>query len=227
MPVRSIPKNYRSLTGKVNDACRGRAVGFESTLERDFYLILDFDPAVMRFEEQPVRIVYRDPEGLNRTYTPDVLVYYHPTPPAAERQSPRLYEIKYREDLRANWREYKPKFKAAHRYAAQQGWLFRLITEREIRTPHLKNATFLRPFRTRTVASEDRRRVLTTLATAGQLTPEALLVLLSNDRQEHARLLMVLWHLVACSQIGTDLTLPLTMHSRLWSVESTRIDRGD
>jgi hypothetical protein len=227
VPVRSIPKNYRSLTGKVNDVRRGRAVGFESALERDFYLILDFDPAVARFEEQPVKIAYRDPEGTSRTYTPDVLVHYHSVPPSAERRSPRLYEIKYREDLRANWRAYKPKFKAARHYAAQQGWLFRLITEREIRTPHLKNATFLRPFRARTVASEDCCHVLTTLVSAGRITPAALLMRLSNDRQERARLLAVLWHLVAHAQIGADLTLPLTMHSRLWPVEPARMNHGD
>ncbi len=221
MPVRSIPKNYRSLTGKVIDSRSHGAVGFESALERDFYLILDFDPAVARFEEQPVTIAYLDPKGINRTYTPDVLVHYHPPPIAAKQPSPTLYEIKYREDLRANWYAYKPKFKVAHRYAAQQGWVFRLISEREIRTPYLKNATFLRPFRTRTVTREDRLSVLTTLAIAGQITPVALLALLSNERQKRARLLVVLWHLVARAQIGTDLTLPLTMCSYLWPVGPT------
>lgn len=227
VPVRSIPKNYRSLTGKVIDAHNRGAVEFESALERDFYLILDFDPAVARFEEQPVTIAYHDPEDISRTYTPDVLVHYHPAPTAARLRPPRLYEIKYREDLRANWRDYRPKFKAAHRYAAQQDWVFRLISEREIRTPYLKNATFLRQFRTRTIASEDHRRVLTAFATAGQITPEALLTLLSSEPQERARLLVVLWHLVALAQIGTDLTLPLTMRSRLWPVEPARNDCGD
>ncbi len=227
MPVRSIPKNYRSLTGKVIDARSRCAVGFESALERDFYLMLDFDPAVTRFEEQPVRIAYRDPEGISRTYTPDVLVHYSSMPTKAKLPPSRLYEIKYREDLRANWREYKPKFKAARRYAAQQGWVFRLVSEREIRTPYLKNATFLRSFRTRTVASEDCRRVVVTLAEVGGITPEALLALLSNERQERARLLAVLWHLVAHAQIGTDLMLPLTMYSRLWPIEPARIVRDD
>jgi hypothetical protein len=56
-----------------------------------------------------------------------------------------LYEVKYRDDLRAHWQDYRSKFKAARRYACTQGWVFRLITEREIRTPYLKNATFLGP----------------------------------------------------------------------------------
>src|SRR2546428_9188775 len=77
VPVRSIPKNYRSLTGKVIDFRSHSAVAFESALERDLYLLLDFDSAVARFEEQPVTIPYRDPAGVSRTYTPDVPVYYH------------------------------------------------------------------------------------------------------------------------------------------------------
>jgi hypothetical protein len=46
MPVRTIPKNSRSLTGKVVDFQSHRAVAFESALERDFYVLLDFDPTV-------------------------------------------------------------------------------------------------------------------------------------------------------------------------------------
>ncbi len=53
MPVRSIPRNYRSLTAKVNNARNRVAVAFESMLERDFYLLLDFDSTVASFEEQP------------------------------------------------------------------------------------------------------------------------------------------------------------------------------
>ena len=64
MPVRSIPKNSRSLTGKVLDFRSHRAVSFASGLERDFYVLLDFDPTVAHFEEQPVTIAYQAPLGV-------------------------------------------------------------------------------------------------------------------------------------------------------------------
>jgi hypothetical protein len=49
MPVRTIPKNYRNLTGLVPNTRTAGMTAFESTLERDFFLLLDFDPDVLHF----------------------------------------------------------------------------------------------------------------------------------------------------------------------------------
>src|SRR5215470_396033 len=76
MPVRRVPKNYRSLTGLVSNSRTQAMTAFESSLERDFLLLLDFDPEVEYYEEQPVKITYPDARGRHRTYTPDVLVRY-------------------------------------------------------------------------------------------------------------------------------------------------------
>lgn len=217
MPVRSIPRSYRSLTGKVNHARNHVAVAFESALERDFYLLLDFDATVASFEEQPVHIGYEHPMGSHRTYTPDVLVYYRAASALAQTPPPpTLYEVKYREELRAHWAEYKAKFKAAQRYARQQNWRFRLISEREIRTPYLKNVKFLREYRCRVVDRHDRDRLLAVLAEQGETDAQALLTRLSPTRAVYARLLPVLWHLVAVGQIGAQLAVPLTMRTALW-----------
>ena len=51
MPVRTIPKNYRNLTGLVANSRTQSMSAFESTLERDFLLLLDFDPDVEGYEE--------------------------------------------------------------------------------------------------------------------------------------------------------------------------------
>jgi hypothetical protein len=56
MPVRKIPKNYRSVTGRFPSLKNNRSVAFESTLERDFYLSLEFDEGVESYEEQPLTI---------------------------------------------------------------------------------------------------------------------------------------------------------------------------
>jgi len=60
---------------------------------------------------------------------------------------------------------------------------------------------------------------LAILAERGETEPETLLALLSSDRWERARLLPVLWRLIAIRQVGADLTVPLTMSSRIWSCE--------
>lgn len=56
MPVRKILKNYRNVTGiAANSKAVGQAI-FESTLERDFITLLEFDPHISSFEVQPLTI---------------------------------------------------------------------------------------------------------------------------------------------------------------------------
>ncbi len=124
--------------------------------------------------------------------------------------------MKYRDDLRQHWVEYRSKFRAAQRYARQQGWRFRLVTERHVRTPYLENVKFLRPYRTLPVNDAYRTQLLSTLATLEVTDPASLLAAVFEDRWQQAQLLPMLWQLVATQQIGTDLEQPLTMHSGLW-----------
>ena len=75
MPIRTIPKNYRNVTGvAANSKAEGKAM-FESTLERDWLTLLQFSAEVERFEVQPVKVLWFDDKGKERSYTPDVLVY--------------------------------------------------------------------------------------------------------------------------------------------------------
>jgi len=216
MPARTVPKNYRSLTGLVPNTRTQSVTAFESSLERDFLLLLDFDPDVEFFEEQPVKIVYHDAKGRRRTYTPDVLVRYRTDRLQARHTKPLLWEVKYRDDLRQHWAEYRPKFRAAQRYARQQGWRFRLVTERRVRTPYLENVKFLRPYRTLPVNDAYRTQLLSTLASVEATDPASLLAAVCQDRWQQAQLLPMLWQLVATRQIATALDQPLTMQSRLW-----------
>lgn len=216
MPVRTVPKNYRSLTGLVPNTRTQSMTAFESSLERDFLLLLDFHPDVEFFEEQPVKIVYHDANGRRRTYTPDVLVRYRNDRPQARHTKPLLCEVKYRDDLRQHWVEYRPKFRVAQRYARQQGWRFQVVTERHVRTPYLDNVKFLRPYRARPGNDVYRTQLLSTLATLGATDPANLLAAVCQDRWQQAQLLPTRWQLVATRHIGADLSQPLTMHSCLW-----------
>ncbi|HEY8965173.1 MAG TPA: hypothetical protein VIM58_01945, partial [Candidatus Methylacidiphilales bacterium] len=68
MPIRRIRKNHRNVTGV---AAHRKATGvaeFESTLERDFLLLLEFSPEVQNFEVQPVSLEWDDEEGGNHIY---------------------------------------------------------------------------------------------------------------------------------------------------------------
>ena len=84
-------------------------------------LLMEFDPDILSYEEQPVRIEYFSVDGQTRHYTPDILVTYRQTSTSIMLKPPLLVEIKYRRDLFERWQELKPKFRAARRYAKEQG----------------------------------------------------------------------------------------------------------
>jgi hypothetical protein len=220
MPVRRIPKNYRSLTGLVPNSRTQSMTAFESSLERDFLQLLDFDPDVEFYEEQPVKITYPDAKGRHHTYTPDVLVRYRIGHAQVQRPQTLLCEVKYRDDLRQHWTDYRPKFRAAQRYARQQGWRFRLVTERHIRTPYLDNVKFLRSYQAIALNASYQTLILNALVDLEETDPVSLLSALSQDRWQHVEILPTLWQLLATRQIGTDLSQPLTMQSRIWLKES-------
>lgn len=223
--ARSIPKSYRNVTGRFASAKNQNSIGFESTLEKDFFLLLEFDRRVESFEEQPVTISYRNPEGRLCRYTPDVLVHYRPALTGEPGGLPALCEVKYRGDLREHGAEYRPKFTAARRYARDRGWRFRVVTEREIRTPRLTNSRFLLRYRQMRVDDADREALLSALQAYGAATPEALLGPACGDPLRYAAALATLWHLVATDQIGVDLDRLLTPHSVLRS-RADRVDGG-
>jgi len=77
---------------------------------------------------QPVRIDYLSVDGQTCHYTPDILVTYRQTSTHKMLKPLLLVEIKYRRDLFESRQELKPKFRAARRYAKEQGWIFKIIT---------------------------------------------------------------------------------------------------
>jgi len=179
--------------------------------------LLDFDSCVESYCEQPVTIKYVH-EGKIRRYTPDVLVYYRAEPETAAIARPLLGEVKYRADLKQYWTELKPKFIAASRYAAEQGWQFKLITEREIRTDYLTNVRFLRQYTGPQVqVSQIDHGLLMSLLRETQLTTgEKLLLTATGDRTKRAELLYVLWHLIAVGLVHCDLATVLSLRSEIW-----------
>lgn len=217
MPVRTIPKNHRSLTGQIASRSQGRPIAFESSLERDFALLQLFDPQVASVEEQPVRIEYRMLSGRPTHYTPDFLVTHR------DRGRPnRLIEVKYQAELDRKAEHYAERFDVARTYAAERGWVFEVVTETAIRSPRLDNIRFLLPLRKRRVAPELQRRVLEALAGAGALTVSGLLEKAGffND-MERANGLACVWHLLSRGCISGNLWEPLSMNTVLRLAEES------
>lgn len=75
MLTRKIKKSHISVTGYFSSYKNKRQINFESKLEHDFYLLLEFDKIVKSYQEQPFKVYYTY-QDKKRRYTPDTLVNY-------------------------------------------------------------------------------------------------------------------------------------------------------
>ncbi|WP_210736091.1 TnsA endonuclease N-terminal domain-containing protein [Massilia sp. Mn16-1_5] len=211
LPVRSIGTNRRSLTGRVVLGS-GNAAGFESSLERDWLICLDFDPDVELILEQPFSLNY-EIDGSALRYTPDVLAQYRErngTIPVV------VFEVKPYEELRAEFAKYRQRFKRMVRHCRERSWRFKIVTERDIRTPYLSNAKFLRKYRKLTAQTLYKEQLLYSMKALGPTTAQGLLAMAYLHEEKRMAALTELWRMVANREIKAELDKPLTMHSTIW-----------
>lgn len=204
MPVRKIPKNYRSVTGTFPSLKNNRSISFESTLERDFYLSLEFDNSVASYEEQPLTIS-GNINGCSVSYTPDCMAWHTDN-------SQTLYEVKYTTDLEKDAEELATRFDLAEQYSREHDISFRVITELDIRSTKLDNQRFLYGF-----SSPSKNLTnLKDMIIAHLDTPlplESLLLRLSPERIKQAVYIPAIWHLVFIGTLQIDIDIPITNKS--------------
>lgn len=209
-PVRPLRMSNRALSGRVALGGGGTA-GYESSLERDWLMTLDFDWRVTQLQEQPYTLQY-EIEGLQRKYTPDVLAVFDD----GKEKWTMVYEIKGIEDLREKWATHRPRYKAAVHDCRSKGWRFSIVTERDIQTPYVRNIKFLRRYRDLPALTMHQEALLYTFRALGETTPQALLAATWWDEEKRLVALSELWRLVAVRQIQTCLVRPLTMSTPIW-----------
>ena len=215
MPVRKIPKNHIFVTGRFGGRKGGETADFESILESEYMLLLEFDEAVERFETQPVRVPV---PGVANGYVPDVLVHYGAALDGPPARKPLLVDVKHTSDLARNGEKYAPKFAAAKSYATDRGWEFTVVTDKEIRTPRLENLQFLSEYRSAYIEPNDRARVRAQFSKSKSFRSQhELLCEVAPTDAEKLFMLPVIWSMVAWGELSADLdqllspTTPLTL----------------
>lgn len=210
MPVRKIPRNYRSVTGYVPSAKMQRPIAYESTLERDFYLLQEFREGIAGVVEQPVRISY-SVGAEKRTHVPDAILLYANLDRHGRRLE--LVDIKYRSDLAEHWAEYKPWLKASLSYAYARRWKYAIWTEVEIRCAELSNAKLLLPLRNaRRHPGEE--SIHASVNRLPGLTIDACIQ--SSGLHDAAEALACILRLIARGAVIADLARPLTRETQLY-----------
>jgi hypothetical protein len=156
MPVREVSNRGRNVIGRFPSIKMARMIAFESLIERDFIYLLDHDPEVTWFEEQPLTIPYHQ-EGRAFSYTPD----FHLV------EGDRHVLVECKPDRFVDKEENRRKFAAARGWCAQQGWVFRIVTGEQVRAGHrLQNVKLLTRYARQMVDPTVRGRVLALLGSS-------------------------------------------------------------
>ena len=103
--------------------CR-RIIELESVLEYDRAILLEMDPDVLAFQEQPFRIDYADQGKIHKIF-PDFLV---------ERRNGLLTVEEVKPEAKASLPEFSRRFSIERVLVAKRGYSFSVLTENEIRT---------------------------------------------------------------------------------------------
>lgn len=223
MPARKIGRSRFYMRGNVASEKGLASQEAESSLEHDFLTLLEFDKKVHRYLAQPFTIEWKDSTGSMKKYTPDVLVKYAPFVDIKEPWlKTTIFEVKPIEILRRDWEELRPKYKAATGWAKEFGCIFRIVTEKEIRTPYLTNARFLKRYRQEDI-EEDTELFKARYCHARDMmkklkysTPRELMLAMASYEDLQAEMIPYIWYLMLEGDIGADLTKPLNMNTPIY-----------
>ncbi|MEM7332765.1 MAG: TnsA endonuclease N-terminal domain-containing protein [Chloroflexota bacterium] len=75
MPVRKVRNIGKNIVGKFPSIKNRKMVSYESLIERDVIYLLEFDPEVVTYEEQPLTIEFTDEKKVKQ-YTPDFQAHF-------------------------------------------------------------------------------------------------------------------------------------------------------
>jgi len=193
-PVRNpVKKSKGKYPGYFLSLRMDRMVGVESTLERDQALLLDFDPSVRAFVEQPEEIEYRD--GLKwRTCIPDFLVV---------RADNRTY-FEVKPEAKAVKPEYARKFSLIRSAIEARGDRYRVVTEMTIRRqPRLQTLERIHHYARVNVSDAEATDILKTVRRRCDAPLQELVAFL-NSRDA----MQVICRLVVLGGLRVDLSKP-------------------
>jgi hypothetical protein len=185
-------KGLRSFAGWWYFVTTGGHVGFESWLERDHLMLMDFDPVVRAVSSQPFWLCWRDGEGRSRRHAPDFF---------ARKADGSGVVVDVRPDERIPERDAQT-FAVTAAACQAAGWEYRRVGGLD---PVLvANVRWLSRYRHRRCLVPEVAAVLLEIFAAGRGLFEG--AELAGDR---LRVLPVLFHLMWQRQLAADLAAPL------------------
>lgn len=222
--VREISAKSSSLSGVINIGQTQKSIQFESSLERDYIYFLEFNWEVYQYLEQPLEIIYFDKLGKKRKYTPDFAVSF------VTKRPNEIIEIKYESTLKLKEEELKEKFEAAKKFCKENGFIFKVVTEKYIREEkgvELGNYKFLSRYRDyfsnvnkKDTAfpglNPDVTLLRTNIKNIRETTIKELVNISTKDEDKKAELIFLIWYLIAVRTIKVNISEKLNLNSKIW-----------
>ena len=207
--VRKIPVKTRSVAGYFYSVKNKRNIDFESQLEKKFYLMFEFDDDIESYQEQPVK-VETVLKGRKVTYVPDCLIYFKPE----LYRIPLLVEIKFLKEIIEKKEKIANKVKAISRYSKENGYMFKIFTDKKLNDIYIDNIKFLYRYSERPKLngrySEYENRIYSVLhSSLDGLTVNNLLNKAAINEQDKMNILPVIWHMAFVKKLLINLYKPL------------------
>jgi len=177
-----------------------RFLEYESLLERDWMLLMDFDRRVEWICEQPLRLRYTK-DGRPASHVPDLLVWRDGVP--------ELCDVKSEE--RVEDPEFQAQVRAMELACAEAGVGYRVLSEPDPQM--LVNVRWLAGYREPPPDPDGERERMLSALTVGQSTICELL----SDACEPAVARPVLMHLLWAGEALSELAEPIGEESHVWA----------
>lgn len=209
MSTRQIKKSYRSCVGYFKSYKNSQQLAFESILERDFFMLLEFDETVISYEEQPFQIKYQLKETMTR-YTPDVLVTYRDG-------TQKVFEVKYQNDINSDPALQHKLSVLKDAIQDQKKVCFEVFTDEKVDQAYLKNCVFL--YKNAFIFHNDEITTLVVDTLNQQTQPisiQELIEMMTPLPMEQLRILPYLWHEIFKNPSLIDMKLSLKKSSLLY-----------
>jgi hypothetical protein len=203
---RKLQKNYRSITGHFPSVKNNKSIPFESKLESELFLTLEFDDEVESYLEQPQITITVD--GVEKTYFVDCYVHMNDT----SDQKDKIIEAKYVSDIEKDKEYYEKKFAAATVTVNNMGIDYLVYTDIVHSSKYIFNLDFLYRYISSSRITEYDKKILDVLGNKS-ITVKKITETLSNNRMEYAKVSNAIWGLVAHKYLITDLEQDLNMQS--------------
>lgn len=218
MKKRKIGYTYGSVSGHFAFR-KQKSIAFESTLERDLLTLLEFNDSVCDVIEQPVTLHYENVNGRDVTYTPDFLVYFDEpeTTLLKIKRKPWLIEVKPKKKLLKDWKELRPRFKIATRYAQDNDFIFKIFDEEKIRGQYLKNILFLKRYKSLKYNKDEEQRILEYVETLGSTDVDHILECLYATKEQKGIALGQVWNLLANKKLLCKYDDALNYNTIVWT----------